>query len=748
MTFLHPALLWLLPLAAIPIILHLLTLHRLKTVELSTFRFLFDSYIQQRRKMRFLEALLAMLRALFLLTLVMMICRPAVRHWSALFRTGSGRDVTLLLDCSASMNAVSQGKTAFTRAKEAALAIVTRLQPDDRLTMIRIGNKPEEVFSKFSSDVTAIREKIESQKTSATRANMFAALSQLFAPSTVQRGRRLVYLLTDCQATGWNEARAQGVDKLIPAETDLVIVNVGSAEPLSNLAVIGDAPRQQRAIVGLPIALQARVVNYSKAETTEATLSVVIDEKEIARAPLLMKPGEVVTRKVLYTPSEPGSRRGRFELASKAHDRFSDDDRFLFTLAVAARIKVLIVNGRPSADPLLSDALYLHTALNSPNEAPNPDVQEISEETVSPAILRDAGVVILANCGRLNPQQFGWLRDYVAAGGGLLILPGDLVKRDIYNQQLFAGTAASKERFIGVEFGSPEGDPEKPESYERLIVDLGHPVLSVFEDPAAGYFRQVTIKRRFPLLPVQPGKSDTSLSSNTISLAEFGSGQLAVVESRFGEGLAVVAGFPAHPKWTNLPLKAGEFVPLVLRLVSHVARRPAVEIPSVVTPDAPAEVLVTAAWAPATGQITDPAGKRLPLEFERTGQHLAGAFERTGEVGYYSVAVKGGHSDRSESETAGFAVNLAPEESDFTVLREEQLRELLPTANLTYVDASAEAQQLHGALGKEREIWRALIWMMFLIIGVEFTLATLGGQSTANGETLTVMQRLFGRRWA
>ena len=44
-------------------LLHLLTLHRLRTVELSTYRFLFDSYVQQRRRMKFLEALLALLLA-------------------------------------------------------------------------------------------------------------------------------------------------------------------------------------------------------------------------------------------------------------------------------------------------------------------------------------------------------------------------------------------------------------------------------------------------------------------------------------------------------------------------------------------------------------------------------------------------------------------------------------------------------------------------------------------------------------
>src|SRR6185369_4546431 len=115
MPFLHPALLWFLPLAAVPILLHLLTLHRLKTIELSTFRFLFDSYVQQRRKMQFLEALLAMLRTAFILALIAMVARPIVNKSNKLLPTGSsgGRDVLLLVDCSASMNARSGLKTSL-----------------------------------------------------------------------------------------------------------------------------------------------------------------------------------------------------------------------------------------------------------------------------------------------------------------------------------------------------------------------------------------------------------------------------------------------------------------------------------------------------------------------------------------------------------------------------------------------------------------------------------------------------------
>ena len=81
-----------------------------------------------------------------------------------------------------------------------------------------------------------------------------------------------------------------------------------------------------------------------------------------------------------------------------------------------------------------------------------------------------------------------------------------------------------------------------------------------------------------------------------------------------------------------------------------------------------------------------------------------------------------------------FAVNTAPEESNFATVREDQVRQWLPTANLAFVNASAQEQQAHGTIGDEREIWRPLIFVLFAIIGVEFMLATTSGQGPINDE--------------
>jgi hypothetical protein len=761
MSFLHSwMILWFLPLAALPILLHLLTLHRLKTVELPTFRFLFDSYVQQRRRMQFLEALLAMLRALFILALVFLVSRPVVKNWDRLFgATGGGsggREVILLIDGSASMNARTAGVSAFDRAKSAALAVVKRLRRDDKLTLVRVGARPEEVFSRFNTDTQGILDTIEAMKPGSSRANLFAAFLQLFGPEASMRANPAVYLFTDCQANSWKEATSQGLDRLIPDGTPFTIVNVGATDPLPNYAVVGDAPRRNRAIAGLPFVLRPRVVNFSKTDKAELTLSVLIDEKEVARHAIAVPPGQAVVRPVVYLPTEPGLRRGRFQITGKAPDRFPDDDSFLFTLAVEPRIKVVLVNGRADPDPEKDEARYLHTALTSRAEvaaeekkpAGQPstkeilrslDVRELPEAGLTADTLRDASVVVLANCGGLTDAQFGWLRGFVRDGGGLLVFPGDRVNPTRYNAAFFPVPGPQGERLTDAALDTPKGDPEKLETFESVTVDVNHPALSVFDnpDPDARHFQTVRVYRRFGIvLPKKKG--------NAWPLARFaGAKAPALVESRHGDGTVILSAFPAHPRWGNLPLKP-DFVPLVLRLVSHAEHRPEAEVPPVVVADGTAEVSVSAVWAPAEATVTDPAGASFPLTLERSGARLLGAFEQTGKRGYYSVKVVSGRLDRIKNAELAFAVNLAPEESDFTLLGEKELRSRLPKGvPLTFVDASAAAQEQLGGLGKEREMWPILIWLAFAVIGVEFCLATLSGRRREADEGATVAERVL-----
>jgi von Willebrand factor type A domain/Aerotolerance regulator N-terminal len=745
MSFLHFGLLALLPLAAIPVVLHLLTLHRLKTVELSTFRFLFDSYIQQRRRMQFLEALLAMLRTLFLVAAVLMIAGLVISSRSSLFGAAGGgkRDVILLVDCSASMKARSGGQSAFERAKSAALVVAKNLRPTDTLTLIQVGAQPHERFSNFTSDAKGVEDAITGLQTTASRGNIFAALMHLFGPDASKRTNPLVYLFTDCQGSGWREVKNQGLEGLIPDKTPFVVVNVGSTEDMSNRAVVGDAPRRGRAVAGLPYLLQPRVVNSSKTENAEVTLSVLIKDKEVSRFPLILKPGETAVRRIPYTPREPGPLLGRFEIASTTPDRFPDDDHYLFALNVSPRIKAVIVDGQPPGQPIVDvdEAHYLEVALTSGVHTPATDgkppaegaddflrpfdVQRIPEAGVTPDALKDARLVVLANCGELQPPQFEMLRTFVAGGGGLLIFPGDRVNPKVYDDQFFPVPGPQGERLTAARLEAPEGDLDKTETFQQLgKIDFGHPALSLFDipDPEARPLTSFRIYKRFKIaMPEKKG--------NAWALAWFGNGSPALVESRLGDGDVILSAFPAHTRWTSLPTRP-DFAPLAMQLANHVARRPPVDGPSVVLADGTAEFAVNGLWGDVKAEVKTPSGLVVDQQFERSGPRLLGSFTETSERGYYTLNVKSKSVGQSKAGNTAFAVNLSPEESDFTMLGEDKLHDLLPSAALTYVDASADAAGVRSLVTDEKsEVGRG--WWFALLLAVmvsEFFLATWGGR--------------------
>ncbi len=762
MSFLHLWMVWLLPLATLPILLHLLTLHRLKTVELSTFRFLFDSYIQQRRRMRFLEALIAMLRMLFLLLLILLFSRLVYSYSNPFAGKGggsAGREVLLLVDCSASMNSRHQGVAAIDRAKVAAIEIAKQFGAGDKITVVRVAARPEEIVSRFNTDPEALRGPIESLQPTSARANLFATALKLFGPEAPKRANPAVYFFTDCQANTFKEAKDQGLDRLLPAGLPFTVVNV--APPASsnvNVAVLGTAPRPNRVIVGLPLVLRPQVVNYSATEPAEVTLSVLIDDKEVASHPISVAPGKSIVKLIDYTPTEPGLRRGKFKIAGKKPDRFPDDDEFVFTLDVQPRVKVLLVSGNRDDDPARDEARYLYLALTARPDSGEEkkahdiqrslDVREMTEPELTADALRGAreieraSVVVLANCGALTPAQFLLVRDFVRDGGGLLILPGDrVVNPATYNAQFLAPPGAGPgARLTDALLEAARGSIDKVETFDGIEVDTNHPALSIFDTsgPDVRPFKTVHVYRRF-LLKLPPKRG------NALTLARFTKDRTpALVEGRMGDGTVLLSAFPWHPRWGNLPFKP-DFVALVLRLVAHAQHRPEVEVPPVVVADSAAEVVVSATWEPAIATVQGPVGQPIAVPLERAGARLLGAFDQTSRQGYYTVKVISGRADTVKAAELGFAVNLAPEESELTLLAEKELRPLFPKGvEFTFLDGSDTTQwQQSARQGQSMELWPFLIAVAFVVIGVEFFLSTLSGRKREDEDGATVTERVM-----
>jgi hypothetical protein len=295
--------------------------------------------------------------------------------------------------------------------------------------------------------------------------------------------------------------------------------------------------------------------------------------------------------------------------------------------------------------------------------------------------------------------------------------------------------------------GQQEGDPDKSETFRRLArIDFDHPVFAPFHpsiQPDAKYFDRVFIKRHWSLTIPDFSPSPSPQLWGRAGwgvLAEYADRSPALIESRFGDGKVILASFPANAKWTNLPLNGVEFVPLMLQMVNYAQRRADAEGPDVIAADDPATFSVSNAWTPVSGTVVDPKGMPTELTFERQGGRSEAIYESTREKGYYIAEIRpasGAASAPREASgaalaprvaTLSFAVNLPPEESDTTRITEDQVRELLPSAAVTFVDQSAEAKQ-DASLDTTNELWQYVIYVLFAVITFELLLATLIGGS-------------------
>ncbi len=741
---LNPLLLLFLPLALVPVILHLITLQRLRTVELSTFRFLFDSYMKQRSRIRLLEWLLLLLRVLAVILIILALSRPMLDRFGGLFGEGSGRDVMLIVDTAATMALRSGGTTSFERAQVGARSIVETLRNDDHITLVSADEAPRIIHSGFVGDGEPVLAAIDQLEKGSGRSNLARALNEATEPRP--HGPRIVYLITDGQRqamAGFEDGRvASGFDP----EARLVVINVGPAEPPVNAAIVGQPPVQDRPVVQLPVQLVASVHNGAADRSIERTLRLFLDDEQQDQVRLSIPPGQRIDHGFTFTPHRAGLIRGRFELDP---DEFPDDDVYHFCLNVEPRLDVLLVRGEEAGHPSERPSVYLKAALNAPLKARQHigeheeriaetlRIREISYERLDRQALDEAQVAILSDVP-VDADRGAMLKRFVEEGGGLMIFPGGGVDPADYEQHLLSESGAGGAIRSPLRMGVPTGDVNDERNRRRLSgMDMSHPVLRVFDEqreqdvePLAG----VRIARHFPIRVQSQDDRGGDVVGRGQRLLSLPDGSAALAEMTVGQGRILIAGFPATADWSNLPTRPA-FVPMLLRGIEHVRGGGQAHTAGTVEPGRTATIHLSRDMAGATVEAIDPDERSIGVTLRRSPYGWSGALRETRRPGYYRFEVTppdGGDDDDSDatgeglsSHTLGFAVNPRIEQADLTMLDEDEILSLLRPIDPAYLRASPEDPLVIEQLQQRSEVWRFLIWALFGIIGIEFLLATL-----------------------
>lgn len=757
----HAMLLWGSALIASPIIIHLLNKRRFRTVSWAAMDFLFAAERTNRRRVNLEHLILLLLRCLLILLITLLVARPVFDSGGLGLISGASAPTEriIILDNSPSMGVRVANQTLFEITCKLLTGFVRKLareRPGDSVTLI-LTSRPKRPLVNGSLVAGDGAEKIVRRLQGVKISNRPAAYDQAL-PALLARlqnenttTNRELYLVSDFRKRDWAVSPQpdpqRGLPRLLKkVQTDkhlqrLHLVNVLNGT-LDNLAVTKITPPKRPLVVGIPARFQVAVSNYGASDTDKITVSLGIGGGFPQRQTLAtLAPGETRTLPFMITFQESGARAVR---ASIDNDRLPIDDQRYFPAWVLSALKVLIVDGEPGQRASQSEAFYLRYALAPPGDLRSGyAVKVVTESQFVELPLADYQVIFLSNVSRFSEARVTAVKEWVTAGGGLVIALGDQIDAQFYEETL----ARAAPNLFPLRNLALAGDERKESWVHFSDFSPNHPLLQIFRGERNPFLSRIKIFRWWDA--TLAGEVDNA-ADGKVSLR--GRGQViarysdsgahpAMIETRVGEGRVLILTSPLDAEWSNWPSDPS-FLITMQEAVRHLARPSAP--PALLAVGEKLKHIVDAAVYSRQARLT-PAGETeasplqaLPIEVKTTAASAAVpkksevsereqfVYADTNALGFYTLALK---KYDGVTEVVRYAVNLDASEGDLRAIPavEKSLRQRLQlTAKADY---SYRALPLEtGMAGTQTELWREILLFLLLVLCVEQFVAWYFGQ--------------------
>jgi hypothetical protein len=578
-SFFNPFLLWGAGLASVPLIIHILNKRRFKKIRWAAIEFLLKAEKETRRRMRFEQLLLLLLRMGLVALLAFLLARPMASSEDLL---GLGRRSVhhvIVLDDSGSLGERSGVGTVFDSARKKVLEIsdqIGKTRGGDYLTLWRSSSsKPDlsarPVTTTLRSDLSEVLSSSRATPDRFEPTALFEGLRRIDQALGEKASRLSIYLVSDYRRIDFMGTDGRLKQNLIKGLRGLrggtgklfffPVTKTGQA----NLGIVQIKPLQARSIQKIPSRFEVEVFNFSKDSSTKIPLGFQVDGgARITREMDSIPPN---SSKVLVFNVDFASAGSHVVQADLPMDRLALDNRRALAVEVQDAAQILLVDGDPGERLELSETFYLASALDpSEDGASGFSVTRSDEYNFSQKKLKFFDLVVLANMSRLPEKEVKRLADWVKAGGGLLIFSGDQVSVNSYNSLLWKNGKG----LLPAPLGQVEGDMGKPLS--PVIATTEHPLFQGMTEVLSKLLSLVSIGRYHEIERDAQGK--TVMGEGTKVLLRLGdeNGPPLLLEKQVGKGSVALITTTADASWTSWP---GDFsYPVLLTRLSEQLLRP------------------------------------------------------------------------------------------------------------------------------------------------------------------------------
>jgi hypothetical protein len=689
LSFLNPAFLWALPLAAIPIIIHLLSRRRLPEVTFPTTQFLRQLEPREIRRLRLREILLLLLRTLAILLLALAFARPTLTPRNTV--THAAAAVAILIDDSQSMAALDEhARPRIQAARERAASILEAGRTGDEMYLLT-STRPEAGGTERTADRVRLTRSLGQVEATALPARMPEALEA--ARRALERSplqNRELYLVTDLQRSNF-DGRARAQIEAASQAARLYVVPLVEGR-VANHAFVEVDPLLRPGPQNRGMELRARLANHADAASDRIAIRMRRGDALIGGGDVTLRADETrwAAMPVDWRGGDAADLSGSV-LIEADEDALAADDRWFAVLGAPGRLRVLrVTEARDGAAPRFA-ALALD---------PGQDGRSgFTVENGTPASLLSlhrnrADVVLLEDVASVSGDAEARLREFLRQGGGLVVALGPHSDPGYYGNRLFPG-------IIDLALEGPE-QAAAGGSFEIRARLPGHDILEGLSVEVGSPLTQARLTGLVRARALSPRAEVVVQTSGGLPLVAAAPG-VAVFLSSFSED------------WGDLPY-SGSFVPLVRGLVAHAARA------SRATAIGPPRV-----GEPPRARLDAPPASALTVR--GPDAYLSQASVRAEGVGYLAVAdapalAPGFYEFESGGRPmATVAVNLDPVESDLAPLHPDSLRTASGGRATLFTSARALTTHLEETR-RGRETWMLLLLLAGLALVAELLLGS------------------------
>ena len=718
MTFLNPIVLLGLAAAAIPIIIHLLSLRKLRTIEFSSLRFLKELQKSRMRRVRIRQILLLVIRTLLIAALVFAFSRPALRGSVAMATGGrAATTMVVLLDDSPSMELRNERGPLFTQARDIASRVMMLAKDGDRVLLQTFsGTRNVTPLTPLAGASPALVA-LEHTTTSAMTVPLIEALAAVRRVVDESKdANREVYIITDGQASQlFGEHPRLDSSAAFDPNVRFFYMQV-NARQRENAGVLSVVPKTQVFARNKPVTFQAVVRNFGEIPLHNSVMSVYLEGSRVAQQSLEIPPGGSVSPPFTLIPKHGGISDGYVQLED---DQLEIDNRRFFVFNVPENITVYMYGETPQDTKLPFLALTLG---GDTSVAGLYTVRRDLEDRLPSADLSLCDVLVLSGIKDLSSPEAARIQQFVRAGGGLVVFPGKETDFKTYNEGLLPGLGIPPA--LSVPAGVPKGEKGEGISLSFDRIDFAHPVFSgLFEQPFGRKYQPPAVESPRILAAFEPRSGERG--HVIIGLSDGGE---FLTEYPVGAGRVFFFAVDGGLIWSNFPV-TGLFAPLLHRAMLYLTAQqqssPAFVVGQKVG-------LAGKAGSIASSDVyyfQSPTGiqERVAPRFLPSLGMVQGETGHSGEIGVYRFM-----RTREDSPTPqliqGAAVNVSPAESDLRAADGAELAGFWAVAGVLQgqVHLPGNDQPVEEIVQQSRfgvELWKYLVAFAILLAIAEMAVS-------------------------